>query len=413
VLTGKLGAAALGALSVGCLAGCGSIVISSGPGPTTTFIPGPSVTIGVLAPLTGSNSAVGQAERNGAELAITQYESGTEQVTAHLAVMNTGGSAARAVADAKAMIKAGVVAVVGPGTDAEATAVDPVLARAGIPQIVVSATADSLSDRGDAGFHRVAASDSEAGADLAQYLINQGVTTAAVVDDGLSDDTTLLGQLDQTLANDTITTTQIIFPDSNTTAGLTASTIVDGTTVPDAVVFVGDATDGGALAVSLRDDGYTGTVLLGGAAGDPESTATQAWLPQSVGVTADLASAGDDPGSSATLALTFQSAYFGAYGKAPPEWSAQAYDATNAVLKTLGPAATGTGAGVVPGATITPAAVETALNTLSFAGASGTISFDPDTGDLASPPVWISQVKDGTVTQQSGDITSSAGDTDG
>jgi branched-chain amino acid transport system substrate-binding protein len=412
VLTGKLGAAALGALSVSCLAGCGSIVISSGPGPTTTFIPGPSVTIGVLAPLTGSYSAIGQAERNGAELAITQYEGGTEQVTAHLDVLNTGGSASRAVAEANQLIKAGVVGVVGPGTNAEATAVDPALARAGVPQVVVSATGDALSDSDDQYFHRVVASDSEAGADMAQYLVNQGVTTAAVVDDGLSDDTTLLGQLGQTLANNTVTTEPFQFPSSNTTAGLTASDIMASPSMPDGVVFVGDATDGGALAVALRDDGYSGTVLLGGAAGDPESAATQAWLPESIGVTADLASAGDDPGSSSSLALTFQSAYFGAYGKAPPEWSAQAYDATNALLKTLGPAATGTGAGVVPGATITPAAVQTALGTINFAGASGTISFDPDTGDLASPPVWISQVKDGTVTQQSGDITSSDADTD-
>lgn len=398
-------------LSLICLTGCGSIIISSGPGPTTTVAPKPSVHIGLLAPLTGPDVALGQAIKNGAELAVSQYDaSSAAQVTANLEIENAAVDPAKA---ARTLASEGAVGVVGPATDSEAAAADPVLEQAAIPQVVVSATADSLSNAGDVFFHRVVASDSEAGDAEAQWLVNQGASTVQVVDDGLSDYSTLLASLNQTLSSDLGSQpTPYIYPARGTSASEAAQAITSESPQPDTVVFVGSAARGGALAIALRDQTFTGTILLAGAAGDPGSAATQAWLSSAPDGTADLASAGDNPGSVSAQtgqALTFVTAYTGAYGVSPPEWAAQAYDATNAILNALTPSSRGQSTTSTPGIAPSAADVETALDNYSATGVSGTISFDPTSGNLTSPQVWISTIKNGQAVQQSSVTASSTG----
>lgn len=398
------------ALSLVCLTGCGSIIISSGPGPTTTVAPRPSVRIGLLTPLSGPDVAVGQAIRNGAELAVSQYDAGSAaKVTAKLDIENAAGAPAGA---ARKLAAEGVVGVVGPATDSEASAADPVLERAGIPQIVVSATADDLSSAGDPYFHRVVASDGEAGDAEAQWLINQGSSVVQVVDDGLSDYSTLLTHLDQALSSQLGSQpAPYTYPARGTSAAEAAQAITSESPEPDTVVFVGSAAKGGALALALRDLTFSGTILLAGAAGDPASAATRAWVSSAPDGTADLACAGDNPASvTSGQALTFVTAYTGAYGVAPPEWAAQAYDATNAILNSLTPSSSG-GHSTTSAAVAAPTAsdVETALDGYSATGISGSIAFDPTTGDLTSPQVWISTIKDGQAVQKSSETAPSTG----
>ncbi|MBO0693031.1 MAG: branched-chain amino acid ABC transporter substrate-binding protein [Acidimicrobiaceae bacterium] len=395
-------------LALTCLTGCGSIIISSGPGPTTTVVPKPSVRIGLLTPLSGPGVAIGRAIKNGAELAISQYDANSSpQVTARLDIENAAVDPAKA---ARSLAAKGVVGVVGPATDSEAAVADPVLERAGIPQVAVSATADDLANAGDVYFHRVAASDGEAGDAEAQWLVDKGASTVQVVDDGLSDYSTLLAHLNQTLSSDLGSQpAPYTYPARGTSAVDAAQAITSESPEPDAVVFVGSAAQGGALAEALRDLTFSGTILLGGAAGDPGSAATQAWLSTAPDGTADLASAGNNPGSVTGQALTFVTAYTGAYGVAPPEWAAQAYDATNAILDALTPSSDGQSTTSVPRITPTASDVETALNSYSATGVSGPISFDPASGDLTSPQVWISTIKNSKAVQQSSVTASSTG----
>ncbi|MCL2394952.1 MAG: ABC transporter substrate-binding protein [Acidimicrobiaceae bacterium] len=404
-------------LSLACLTGCGSIIISSGPGPATTVAPKPSVRIGLLTPLTGPEVAVGQAIKNGAELAVSQYDANSSaQVTARLDIENATVDPAKA---AQILATKGVVGVVGPGTNAEASAADPVLEQSGIPQVAVGATADSLSGTGDMYFHRVVASDAETGEAEAQWLVNQGSSVVQVVDDGLSDYSTLLASLNQTLTTGlgSPQPAPYLYPARGTSVTAAAEAITSESADPDTVVFVGSAARGGALATALRDQGFSGTILLAGAAGDPASPATRAWVSNALDVSATLASAADNPdsvtGQALTgQALTFVTAYTGAYGVAPPEWAAQAYDATNAILNALTPSGSGSGAtSVAKTAPTAPTAsdVETALDSYSATGVSGPISFDPTTGNLTSPQVWISTIKNGQVVQQSAMTASSTG----
>lgn len=362
--------------------------------------PKPSVRIGLIAPLSGPDAAVGQAIKDGAELAVSQYDTNASaHVSARLDISNAAVDPAKA---ARSLVAKGVIGVVGPGTDAEAAAVDPVLERAGIAQVAVAATADSLSNSGDVFFHRVTASDAEIGQAEAQWLVNQGASTVQVVDDGLSDYSTLLSQLNQTLSGDLgAQPPAYTFPARGTNAIDAAEAITSESPEPDAVIFVGSAAQGGTLAESLRDLTFNGTILLAGAAGDPGSAATRAWLATAPDGTADLASPGDTPVSVTGQALTFVTAYTGAYGVAPPEWAAQAYDATNAILNALTPSSDGPSTTSVPGTAPTAAGVETALDSYSATGISGSISFDPTSGNLTSPQVWISSIKNGEAVQQS------------
>jgi ABC-type branched-subunit amino acid transport system substrate-binding protein len=369
----------------------------------------PTVRIGLLAPLSGPDVALGRAIKNGAELAVSQYDSGSSaQVSVRLDIENAAVDPAQA---AHHLVTDGVVGVVGPGTDAEAAAADPVLQRAEIPQVAVSATADDLSGAGDVYFHRVVASDAEAGNAEAQWLINEGASTVQVVDDGLSDYSTLLAQLTQTLSNDLGSQPDLpyTYPARGTSPFDAAQAITSESPEPDAVVFVGSPAKGGALAEALRELTFTGPILLAGAAGDPSSAATRAWLSTAPDGTADLACVGDNPSSPTGQALTFVTAYTGAYGVAPPEWAAQAYDATNAILSALTPSNNGQSTTTVPGTAPSASDVQAALTSYNAAGVSGTISFDPATGNLASPHVWISAVKRGDALQQSSIAASSTG----
>lgn len=410
--------AAVGSLFA--LSGCGSIIISSGPGPSTTVVPVPSVHIGLLVPLTGPQAATGQAVKDGAKLAVSQYDgNSSSKVHAVLDIENATGAPARA---AGALIAKGDVAVVGPVTDTEAAAADPVFAHAGVPQVVVASAADQLSEGGDVDFHRLNANDSEVGQAEAKWLIGQGAGTVQVVAAGRAYSTLLnqlTGALSDQLGSQPPTYT---YPAPGTNALDAALDITSEDPEPDAVVFVGQPANAGDLATDLRDLGFSGTILLAGSAGDPGLAATQSWVADAPDGTANLACACDNPGSTAGAAPTFVTAYTAAYGVPPPEWSAQAYDATNAVLTSLtaspppsstssagsgspgsGSAGSGTAATTTttaPGTVPTKAAVAAALDAYSANGVSGPISFDATTGELTSPAVWISSITAGHAVQQ-------------
>jgi branched-chain amino acid transport system substrate-binding protein len=398
-----------------CLAGCGSIVTTSGTGPTTTVVAGPSFTLGYLGPLTGPDAGSGLAMEQGAQLAVQQFDADHPSYDVQLVTGDTGDGRTAAVAAAR-LVRAGVVGVIGPGDDTAAEQADPVLAAAGIPQIVVSATADDLTDGADPGFHRVVAEDTAAGADDAAFLLQRDATSVTVVAEGPGDltlRTSFTEALDAQADAITVGTPVSITPGA-AAAEDAASQIVSQVPPPGWVFFGGDAATGGQLVEDLHADGYSGDILLAGPAGDPAQALASGWPGDGDHAYLSCPCEGT-PASSSTPALDFVTAYRAANGAGPPEWSAQAFDAANTLLRAATPAAahpdatTTSTVGGLP-RTVSAADVERALDLpgFSYDGVSGPIAFSPD-GDLVNAPVWISDVAGGRVTQEETPVTAPAG----
>jgi branched-chain amino acid transport system substrate-binding protein len=398
------------------LAGCGSIVTTSGSGPTTTVVEGPSFTLGYLGPLTGPDAASGLAMEQGALLAVQQFDADHPSYDVQLLTQDTGQGRGAATA-ATRLVRSGVVGVIGPGDDVAGEVADPVLAAAGIPQIAVSATADDLADGADPGFHRVVAEDTAAGADDAAFLLQRNASSVTVVAEGPGDltlRTSFTEALDAQADAITVGTPVSITPGSSA-AEDAASQIVTQVPPPGWVFFAGDAPTGGQLVEDLHADGYDGDILLAGAAGDPALALASGWPGDGDRAYLSCPCEGT-PSSSSTPALDFVTAYRAANGAGPPEWSAQAFDAANTLLRAAMPSAVSgrhTGTPSTLGGrprTVSAAGIERALDGpgFSYDGVSGPIAFAAD-GNLVDAPVWISDVADGRVTQEDSPVTAPAG----
>ncbi|MEX0173528.1 bifunctional serine/threonine-protein kinase/ABC transporter substrate-binding protein [Streptomyces sp. LMG1-1-1.1] len=111
--------------------------------------PRTSWTIGVLSDLSGPTKEIGRAQENGARLAVEQFNARKDKpFTLGLKVVDDRGDATRALAAARTLTAdPGVLAVLGPTSDAVAEAVMPAFEEAGIPLITVSAGYNLLTLR--------------------------------------------------------------------------------------------------------------------------------------------------------------------------------------------------------------------------------------------------------------------------
>ncbi|MFF9068105.1 bifunctional serine/threonine-protein kinase/ABC transporter substrate-binding protein [Streptomyces sp. NPDC014891] len=122
---------------------------TDGKGAGKTVPPRPAWSIGVLADLSGAAKDIGRAQERGARLAVEQFNARKDKpFTLGLKVVDDRGDAGRALVSAQALTTdPGVLAVLGPTTDAVAQAVIPAFEEAGIPLITVSAGYNLLTLR--------------------------------------------------------------------------------------------------------------------------------------------------------------------------------------------------------------------------------------------------------------------------
>jgi hypothetical protein len=127
-------------------------VVEATPAPAPAPVPTGPVTIALLAPMSGPAAAVGQSLRVAAETMLTGPEGGAD--APRLLVLDTQGTPEAAAEAAKAAVAAGAHLVVGPLFGANAPAVRPILAAAGIPALsptnTLAAAGDSLFVMGHA-----------------------------------------------------------------------------------------------------------------------------------------------------------------------------------------------------------------------------------------------------------------------
>jgi branched-chain amino acid transport system substrate-binding protein len=336
-----------------------------------------TLVIGMVAPLSGSLSALGLGMSHSADLAVNQantkctvpgyklvFQPEDDQATPQVA----GQAATKLASDPN------VVGVVGTLNSSTSQTVQPILADRSIVQISPANTNPTLTlgqdptgapSRPFASYFRVATTDLIQGPFAAQYLVQKaGKKSIAVIDDGKTYGAGLAEQFSQeaTKLGANVVAREKVGEKDTDFSGVIAKIRPSN---PDAVYYGGEYPAAGPLSAQLAGAGLNVPLMGGDGIVDKQFVALG-------GRAGDLATNVGAPAESLPSAKQFISDYaaakyaepFGAYG-------AFTYDAANVIITALGKA--------VQGGTWsedTRKAVVSNVQSTNIQGAGGPVSFD-------------------------------------
>ena len=281
--------------------------------------------IGFFGALTGDAANLGINIKNGAELAVNQYNEKNADCKVTLVTFDSQGDPSIAPGLAqKAVTDKKLVGIVGPAFSGESKAADPIFEKAGLNLISASATNPALSENGWKTFHRILGNDATQGPAAAKYMKDiLKVDKAFVIDDsseygkGLADIVRKdLGAM--VVGSDAIQQKQTDF--SGTVTKVTASKA-------PAVFFGGYYAEAALLVKQLRSAGYTGTFVAADGVKDDGFIKAAGAAAEGAIVTCPCLPPDQAP--------EFATAFKKAYNSDPATYSAEAYDAANVFLAAI------------------------------------------------------------------------------
>jgi branched-chain amino acid transport system substrate-binding protein len=231
--------------------------------PTTAAAPSGSGTIkiGILAPITGPAASIGQEQLNFGKLALEDFNkaNGTSyelvEGDTQLDPAKATDAAQRFAADNDLYV------IVGPAGSQEVLAVAPVLGKANLAMISMSATRTDLTEQGWKNFFRVVPRDDVQGATDANFMIDQlKAKKVWVIDDQTAYSTGLRDVVAKTLTDKgvTVTTESITQKDTDFSALVTK---MKGD-APDAVFLPWQlANQAALLAKQMSEQGVKATIF--------------------------------------------------------------------------------------------------------------------------------------------------------
>lgn len=380
------------------LAGCGSG--SSGGKTGNGGGGGKTFTIAYQGPLSGGNAQLGINMVGGVQLAINQANAGQTfgKLPFKLAFQkedDQGSPTAAPAAVAKVLQISNLIAVVGPAFSGATRASEPTYSRAGVATVSPSATAPDLATSGWHNFFRVVADDNSQGPADASYLAKAvKVKSVYVLDDASAYAAGLAKAFTGAAPGDGLTVTK-----HETTPGTTQCQAGSGNVQqygpeaqkivgahPDAVFYAGYYCDFALLAKQLHAAGYKGKLMSDDGSKDPNFI-KQASASVAEGTYLSCACQDKIAGSAFDA---FSAAYKQLTGQDVGTYSAEAYDATNAIIAVM----------KAKGAGVTKADVISGLHDSSFSynGITKQITF-ADSGNVGGTAVYMYKVSGGAITQ--------------
>ncbi|MGH8899659.1 MAG: branched-chain amino acid ABC transporter substrate-binding protein [Egibacteraceae bacterium] len=369
-------ACALLVLAAACGGGGGGPSAAGGDG----GCPQGRVAIGFFGALTGSNSPqLGINIRNGARLAIDQYNAASPACTVELVEFDSQGDPAQAPALAqRAVADQRVVAIVGPAFSGESRVANPIFDEAGLPIVTPSATNPKLAQNGWDIFHRAMGNDDAQGPAAAKYIAEtlKG-EKVAVVDDKSEYGKGIADIVRQKLGS------VVSFNDAIDTAAQDYSSTVNGVkgSGADVIFYGGYYAEGGRLLKQLRDAGVTATFVSDDGAKD-EQLVSVAGRSAAEGAYVTCPCA---PIEQVRNGNAFRDAYKKAFNVEPATYSTEGYDAANVILEAIKAGKTDR------------TSINQFLDSVDYAGITKQIKFDK-TGEVGDQRVFMYQVKEGAIT---------------
>ena len=361
----------------------GGVTPPAGP---TSGVPAPKkvYTIGVQAPLTGSHQSFGANVLGGVRTAIDEANGRSDlPFTLRLATADDTGAARAAPAAARSLVGSDAIAVVGPTFSDTTEASEPVYRDAGVLSASPSATSAALTRSGYSTFYRAVPSDSLQAPAAAHYIAGTlRVTDVIAIDDGTTYGVGLANSLAEALAPDTTVARDSI-------AGVTdyaakAAAVVEA--APGLAFFAGGGANFVSLVMALRSQGYSGAIMAGDGALDMAFVA-KAGPSAAEGVYFTCGCLVPNAQTSDAAQSGFITSYRSANsGASPGIYSAEAYDATNAIIAAL----TGLGTNA------TRPTLAAAFAAGDVPGLTGRMRFQPG-GELADQRIVVYRVREGQI----------------
>ena len=356
-----------------------------------------TLTIGVVAPLSGDLSAVGNGIKNGVDLAIKQANE-KKTVKGYTLTMDAQDDTAKAdvgaTVAAKLVAEPGVVGVVGPLNSSVAKSVAPVMAQANLVVISPSNSNVDLTGRGALvtggtqvrpykSYFRVVASDDIQGPFAAQFAVKTVMAkTIAIVHDKKAYGQGLAEAFAKEAAKDgaTVLKTETINP-GDTDFSATISKIK--VQKPDFLFYGGEYPEASLLTKQMKAAGLK-IPLMGGDGVDAADYIKIA----GASAEGDFATALGAPTGTLPSAKSFLTDYAAAkYADPADPYGAAAYDAANAIISALAKATAAGKSGQALRDEVTKN-----VQASDFDGATGHISFD-QFGDTNNKVLTVYSVK--------------------
>jgi branched-chain amino acid transport system substrate-binding protein len=326
--------------------------------------------------LTGSAANLGVNMKNGAQLAVDQYNKKHANCSVTLKPFDSEGSPDKAPGLARQLVTdKKIIGVVGPAFSGESEAANPIFNDAGVTVITPSATRPSLSTKGWKVFHRAVANDDAQGPAAGNYIKNVlKAQKVFVADDQSAYGAGLADAVKQVLGGSVVASDKVAADGKQTDFSAVVTKIKSSGAT--AFFYGGYYQNAGLLRKQLTQAGWTGTMVAGDGVNDPGfiKAATQA-AAQGTILTCPCAPAAKASGS-------FVSDYKAAFNTDPGTYSDVAYDVANMFLE-----------GIDKGNT-TNEKMLAFVNGISYDGVANTYKFT-DKGELDSSKliVWAFKVQ--------------------
>ncbi|GAB3810607.1 branched-chain amino acid ABC transporter substrate-binding protein [Micromonospora zhanjiangensis] len=329
--------------------------------------------------LTGDAANLGINIKNGAKLAIEEYNEKHSDCKVDLVEKDSQGDEKQAAGLAREVVKdKKIIGVVGPAFSGETEAATPIFEEAKLPIISPSATRTSLGSKGWKVFHRGLGNDDSQGPAAAAYIKNTlKAQKVFVIDDqsaygaGLADNVkTALGA--QKVGDDKV--------ERNVTKDFNPVITKIKSTGAEAVFYGGYYQEAGLLVKQMRAAGVTATLVAADGVKDPAyiETAGKAAAEGTV-LTCPCAPASEAKGN-------FAENYKKKWGQEAGTYSDIAYDAAGIFLKGI------------DGGNTTTAKMQEFVTGVTFEGIANTYKFT-DKGELDSQylKIWAYKVAGGEI----------------
>jgi branched-chain amino acid transport system substrate-binding protein len=328
--------------------------------------------------LTGSSANLGVNIKQGAQLAVDQYNKSHADCKVELKPFDSEGSADKAPGVARQLVTdKDIIGIVGPPFSGESEAANPIFEEAGIPLITPSATRPSLSTKSWKVFHRAVANDSAQGPAAANYI--KDVLKAEkvfVADDQSAYGAGLADVVKSTLGSLVVSTDKTQGDGKQTDFSATVTKVKSsGATV---LFYGGYYQNAGLIAKQLAGAGLKVTLVAGDGVNDPGFAENGG----NAAVEGNIVTCPCSPPSAAKG--TFVTDYKAAFNQDAGTYSDVAFDAANIFLK-----------GIEAGNT-DKAKLLTYINGVQYEGIANTYKFT-ETGELDTSylKVWAFKMTDG------------------
>jgi branched-chain amino acid transport system substrate-binding protein len=336
--------------------------------------------IGFQGPLSGDSQQLGINALGGVKAAIAvANRRGDLPFTVRLATSDDQGTPDGGPTAAQKLIdNPDVVAVVGPAFSGATKASEPLFTQNVLLSVSPSATNPMLTSLGFKTFYRVIAPDTVQGAAAADYVA-KGLNARKVfsLDDRSEYGTGLSGTVEKTLHDRGV---DVVHDGINPTKDYTSEATKIIGTRPDAVFYSGYYPEFSLLAKALRDKGYRGVLMSGDGSNDDQFVAQAGAAAEGAYLTCPCGDPNTDP-KAAGFVTDYKQANDGAK---PGTYSAEAYDATNAIIEVLRG----------QGDKANRQSVASAFGGVDFQGITKRIKFSSN-GEVAGNTVYVYQVTGG------------------